>query len=194
MQLIKILQEITEYYNCRGIYEEQIAEGIHIDKRSFQNWKCEKKNKRPRIGNFNALCEYLEQNDGGHFIINLRKAYFGETMEQIMPAATPRGSFPDHMAEDDIKVIRESFPDPLILKFLCSYIMSENKIYTVNEIMSGSDWAAKAGLISKFDVAMSKAKEIFGFNGPYDWKDKVIKYLTCKIIIFFYLAFSSRNM
>ncbi len=167
-----LISEICRYYNIRGLTMEPLAEKIGITKRMLQLWKSE--GKRPHDSSLQLLYQFLKENNGGQFIIELKRALEGSIIKE---AVIERGQFPDNLAEEDKETIRKNFPGNQSLKFLCAMIVYDNKSLAAEETLPGGSLAQKAALISGYEASMKKAKKVFGIDGTYDWKDKVIQYI-----------------
>lgn len=170
----EIIDEICKhYYKTKNLPMELLAEEIGIDKRTLQKWKST--GHRPREDSINLLINFLYSNDGGQFIVRLSQA-LGESYITINNENN--GTFPPNISNEDINNIKANFPGYDELSFLCAMILYNNKAKAVSEMMPDADIVQKAALISKYETSMEKAKRIFGFGDIYEWKDKVIQYVT----------------
>ncbi len=169
-----IVSEICDYYSIRGKSIPKLAEEIMISERTLQKWKSGG-TKYPQLNMVSCLKDFLLKNDGGHFLVRLDRLFGKEIIEK---QNEEKGSIKE-MDEKDIEIIRENFPGPMELSLLCAVIVYENKAQAISFVLPDGDIASRAALISSYETDMEKAKRIFGFDGIYDWKDKVIKYITC---------------
>ena len=56
-------------------------------------------------------------------------------------------------------------------------IISGNRTEALSEVLPDGSLAQKAALISRYEMSMEKCKNIFGLDGIYDWKDKVMQHI-----------------
>lgn len=172
-EINKVIAQMCEYYQNRGYNIERLAEAIGMSERNLQMLKND--DQTPRESTLNLFYEFLSKNDGGQFESRMKQLTLGYTAPQPAPK---RGVFPKQMSEDDVKIIRDNFPTSKELMFMCAMVIYNNKAEAIKSVLPDGDIKQCAALISGCETKMEKAKKIYGINDFYEWKDKVIKYIT----------------
>lgn len=168
----KTIEEMCAYYRDRGKPMEILSDEIGISKRTLQKWK--KATRVPKDGSLDLLCEFLRNNNGGHFLNRILAVPVNEEESAY-------GVFPKDLSEEDIKTIRDSFPGPEEFALLCEMIIYKNLPDAVSHVCGEDSLIKRAALIARYESDMETAKKVFGLNNLYEWRDRVIKYIKGNI-------------
>ena len=170
----KIVREICGYYFRRGKSMKKIAEESEINLRTLQNWK--NKCCLPRKDSYELLIKFLKANQGEHFLLQLNDALL-PTAECSSNEILRKGKFPEWLNEEDICMIKDTFPNYYAFTMICAMVVFGNYPDALDAVLPDGSLSEKASLVAQYENAMKKSSEVFGIEGIYDWKDKVIRYI-----------------
>ncbi len=170
------INRIDVYYHEQGYTNDSIAEGVGIDKRTWQNWKSG--NRQPDKTNLAGLYDFLNATGGSKFISLLNG--LPVVYERISNPET--GEFPPGLCDTDKGAIIEAFFTPAELTFTCAMTVYQNRAQAVDYVMPGEPIFKKGAFISNWQTAMDRMRKSFGMNDIYEIESLIISNLgECQI-------------
>ena len=166
-----IINRIDAYYHEQGYTNDSIAEGIGIDKRTWQNWKSGKR--LPDKTNLAGLCDFLNATGGSRFVslLNGLPVVYERTSEPMT------GEIPPGICEEDKNMLIDAFFTPAELQFTCAMTVFQNRAQAVEYVMPGEQIFKKGAFISNWQSAMDRMRKIFGMNDIYEVESLIISNL-----------------
>ncbi len=169
----RIITEMCKYYSMQGMTIEKQASLIGVSLRTLQNWKS--RDVRPYKDSMEKLFKFLEENNGKQFIVSLRDNPIAVDYIE----SSERGIFPDWIDAESIKEIRDNFPKASSFKYLCLLTYCE-RMEAIKKMIPGDppEYFKVAALQARYDSDMNRSRDMFGIDGIYEWKDRIIQYIT----------------